>query len=277
MATLGESYAFCRAVARRRAKNFYYSFVLLPHEQRNAMCAIYAFMRYCDDLSDEPGASEEPLQRWRCALVDALGGKFDAYPAWPAFFDTVQRYRIPHDYFFQMIEGVMSDLEPRRIATFDELYKYCYQVASVVGLSTIHVFGFDSADALPLAEKCGVAFQLTNILRDVCEDSGRGRVYLPAEDLERFGVNPDKLCVGTPSAEFKKLMAFEADRARGFYRESQPLVGMVHQRSRPALRALIGIYWRLLERIEEGRFDVSRRVRLSVAEKGWVVVRAWMG
>jgi phytoene synthase len=171
----------------------------------------------------------------------------------------------------------MSDLEPRRIATFEELYKYCYQVASVVGLSTIHVFGFDSADALPLAEKCGVAFQLTNILRDVCEDAGRGRLYLPAEDLERFSVDADKLCTGVPSAEFKKLMAFEADRARGFYREAQPLIGLAHERSRPALRALIGIYWRLLERIEEGGFDVSRRVSLSVVEKGWVVVRAWAG
>jgi phytoene synthase len=277
MAGLEESYAFCRAVARKRAKNFYYSFVLLPREKSSAMCAIYAFMRYCDDLSDEPGASHEPLERWRCALVDALGGKFDAYPAWPAFHDTVRRYQIPHEYFFQMIEGVMSDLEPRRIATFDKLYRYCYQVASVVGLCTIHVFGFDSPDALPLAEKCGVAFQLTNILRDVCEDAGRGRVYLPAEDLERFGVKPDQLCAGPPAAEFKKLMAFEAGRARGFYRESQPLIGLVNKRSRPALRALIGIYSRLLERIEESGFDVSRRVSLSAAEKGWIVLRAWMG
>ena len=277
MATLGESYNFCRAVARRRAKNFYYAFVLLPREQRNAMCAIYAFMRYCDDLSDEPGASHEPLERWRCALVDALSGKFDGYPAWPAFFDTVQRYRIPHDYFFQMIEGVMSDLEPRCLGTFDELYKYCYQVASVVGLSTIHVFGFDSSDALPLAEKCGVAFQLTNILRDVCEDVGRGRVYLPAEDLERFEVKPVELCTGSRSDSFKQLMQFEADRARGFYREAQPLVSLVHKRSRPALRALIGIYSRLLERIEECGFNVSRRVKLSVAEKCWIVVRAWVG
>jgi phytoene synthase len=277
MATVGESYDFCRAVARRRAKNFYYSFVLLPREQSNAMCAIYAFMRYCDDLSDEPGASHEPLERWRCALVDALGGKFDGYPAWPAFFDTIQRYRIPHDYFFQMIEGVMSDLAPRRFVTFDELYKYCYQVASVVGLSIIHVFGFDSPAALPLAEKCGVAFQLTNILRDVCEDAGRGRVYLPAEDLQRFGVNAGALCSGAPSDAFKRLMRFEADRAWGFYRESQPLVGLVHKRSRPALRALIGIYSRLLERIEEGGFDVTRRVSLSVAEKGRIVLKAWMG
>jgi phytoene synthase len=277
MATLGESYDFCRAVARRRAKNFYYSFVLLPGEQRNAMCAIYAFMRYCDDLSDEPGASHEPLERWRCALVDALGGKFDGYPAWPAFFDTVERYRIPHDYFFQMIEGVMSDLKPRRFATFEELYNYCYQVASVVGLSTIHIFGFDSPGALLLAEKCGVAFQLTNILRDVCEDMGRGRVYLPAEDLERFEVKPVELCAGSRSESFKRLMRFEADRARGFYREAQPLVGLVHKRSRPALRALIGIYSRLLERIEEGGFDVTQRVKLSTAEKCGIVMRAWMG
>jgi phytoene synthase len=274
MASLVESYAFCRAVARQRAKNFYYSFVLLPHEQRDAMCAIYAFMRYCDDLSDEPGASQEPLERWRCALVDALGGKFDPYPAWPALFDTVQKYRIPHEYFFQMIEGVMSDLEPRRIRTFDELYQYCYQVASVVGLCTIHVFRFDSPAALPLAEKCGVAFQLTNILRDVREDAERGRVYLPAEDLERFGV--DAAMLGEGSDALMRLMRFEAERARGFYRESQPLTGMVHKRSRAALRALIGIYSRLLEKIEGGGFDVSRRVSLSGVEKGWVVVRAWM-
>jgi len=275
MAALDESYAFCRAVARRRAKNFYYSFVLLPRDQRNGMCAIYAFMRYCDDLSDEPGASREALERWRCAVTDALGGKFDAYPAWPAFYDTVQRYRIPHEYFFQMIEGVMSDLEPRRMATFEELYRYCYQVASVVGLCTIHVFGFDSQEALPLAEKCGVAFQLTNILRDVCEDAARRRIYLPAEDLERFGVNAEKLC--EPSDALTRLMRFEAERARGYYRESQPLIGLVHKRSRPALRALIGIYSRLLERIVENGFDVSRRVSLPALEKGWIVMRAWMG
>jgi len=177
MATLAESYAFCRSVARTRAKNFYYSFVLLPREQRNAMCAIYAFMRYCDDLSDEPGASLEPLERWRCALVDALAGKFDAYPAWPAFYDTVQHYRIPHEYFFQLIEGVKSDLEPRRFATFDELYRYCYQVASVVGLTIIHVFGFDSAEALPLADR----LELTEVDADYEADA-----FFPAWQRSEF-------------------------------------------------------------------------------------------
>src|ERR1700730_11502161 len=278
MAPLGLSYAFCRAVARNRAKNFYYSFVLLPHEQRAAMCAIYAFMRYCDDLSDEPGASRERLEEWRCALVDALAGRFDAYPAWPAFHDTVQRYRIQHELFFQMIDGVMSDLEPRGFASFEDLYRYCYQVASVVGMTIIHIFGFDSPDALPLAEKCGVAFQLTNILRDIGEDAGRGRVYLPAEDMKRFGVTVDDLKSGRRSAEFVRLMQFEAARARGYYEQSKPLVEMVCRRSRPALRALIGIYARLLERIEERDFDVfSKRVSLGAAEKGWIVMRAWIG
>src|SRR2546428_655913 len=276
MAALGESYSFCRRVARSRAKNFFSSFVLLPREQRNAMCAIYAFMRYCDDLSDEPGASLEPLERWRCALVDALGGKFDAYPAWPAFFDTVRRYRIPHEYFFQVIEGVKSDLEPRRLATFDELYRYCYQVASVVGLTIIHVFGFDSPEALPLAEKCGVAFQLTNILRDIGEDAARGRIYLPTEDLERFGVSAVDLAAGRRTDAIVRLMQFQAARARAYYDESRPLIDLVDKRSCPGLRALIRIYSRLLERIEACNYDVfSRRVSLSSLEKCWIVLRAW--
>jgi Phytoene/squalene synthetase len=133
--SLEESYRYCRVVARHRAKNFYYSFLLLPRDQRNAMCAVYAFMRYCDDLSDEAGASKEKLDRWRTALERALGGAYDGQPALPAFHDTVQRYKIPHRYFHEMIDGVSSDLEPRRIRTFDELYRYCYQVASVVGLT----------------------------------------------------------------------------------------------------------------------------------------------
>src|SRR5205085_11293772 len=251
MTSLPESFAWCRRIARTRAKNFYYAFLLLSREQKDAMCAMYAFMRYCDDLSDEPGASAVPIERWRSALVNALEGNFDSHPMWPAFHATVERYRIPQEYFFHMIDGVLSDLEPRRIATFDELYRYCYEVASVVGLTTIHVFGFDSPAALPLAEKCGVAFQLTNILRDVREDSERGRVYLPAEDLARFGV-----AAIAPSPEFVKLMAFEEGRARAYYTESRPLLELVHARSRRALWALIEIYSRLLDRIRSSGYDV---------------------
>jgi 15-cis-phytoene synthase len=276
--SLEQSYRHCRAVARRRAKNFYYSFLLLPRDQRNAMCAIYAFMRYCDDLSDEPGATRAPMERWRAELEEALEGRFSDHPVWPAFHHTVRRFGIPHEYFRQMIDGVTSDLEPRHYETFDELYQYCYRVASVVGLTIIHIFGFDTRSALPLAEKCGIAFQLTNILRDVREDAERGRIYFPAEDLRRFGVSEEDLRTGNRTAEFVKLMRFEAGRARAYYNESAPLLDLIHPRSRSSLWALISIYSRLLERIEAANYDVfTRRVRLTLFEKSWIVVRAMVG
>jgi len=278
MTPLAQSYRYCQDVARNRARNFYYSFVLLPHEQRNAMCAIYAFMRYCDDLSDEPGATKSAMERWRAALDDALAGHPDNNPAWLAFLDAVERYQIPREYFYEMIEGVASDLEPRTIRTFDELYQYCYRVASVVGLTTIHVFGFTSPEALPLAEKCGIAFQLTNILRDVREDAEMGRIYLPAEDLDRFGVSADDLKQGRRTEQFGRLMEFEAERARRYYRESAPLLKLIQPKTRRSLWALIAIYSRLLERVTESRYDVlTRRISLSGMEKTWIVLRAALG
>ena len=278
MITVEQSYQYCLRVARTRAKNFYYSFVLLSRQQRKAMCAIYAFMRYCDDLSDEPGASRAAVERWRNELEEALEGRFSEHPVWPAFHHTVRRFGIPREYFQQMIDGITSDLEPRRIETFDELYGYCYRVASVVGLTIIHIFGFDTRSALPLAEKCGVAFQLTNILRDIREDAERGRIYIPAEDLRRFGVTEDDLRAGRRDEPFLRLMRFEAARARSYYNESAPLLELIHPRSRSSLLALISIYSRLLERIEGRNYDVfSSRVRLSLFEKSWIVVRAMVG
>ena len=278
MNAIEESYAYSKRVARGRAKNFYYSFVLLSEQQRKAMCAIYAFMRHCDDLSDEPGATREALDRWRGELSEALDGRFSGHPVWPGFHHTVRRFGIPHEYFFEMIDGVISDLEPRRFETFQELYRYCYQVASVVGLTIIHIFGFDTSSALPLAEKCGVAFQLTNILRDIREDAGRNRIYLPGEDLRRFGVTEKDLRAGVRSPEFLKLMAFEAERARTYYDESRPLLDLIHPRSRSSLWALIAIYSRLLERIQGTNYDVfERRVRLSPVEKSWIIVKALVG
>jgi phytoene synthase len=275
MDDVARSYRYCRGVARSRAKNFYYSFVLLSRPQRNAMCAMYAFMRYCDDLSDEPGATRAAIERWRADLNEALAGRFSGHPVWPAFQHAVGQFRIPHEYFGEMIDGVASDLEPRRIETFDQLHRYCYQVASVVGLTTVHIFGFDSPAALPLAEKCGVAFQLTNILRDIREDAGLGRIYLPAEDLRRFGVTEEDLRAGKRSPAFVELMRFEAARARAFYDESRPLLDLVSRRSRPSLWALLEIYSRLLERIERSGYDVfERRIRLSTGEKAAIVLRA---
>ena len=272
--TLDQSYAWCARVARAQAKNFYYSFLLLSPPQRRAMCAVYAFMRYCDDLSDAEGVTGRAgaMARWRADLEDALRGRVNDHPLWPAFADSVARYRIPHRYFFEMIEGVSSDLNPRRVQTFGDLYDYCYHVASVVGLAIIHIFGFESSEALVLAEKCGIAFQLTNILRDLREDAGNARVYLPIEDFERFGVSPDTF---EPGDKFLSLMTFEAQRARDYYRQSAPLVKLIHPRSRPALRALIGIYSRLLEHIVASNYDVlTRRIGVPTWEKLWVVISA---
>jgi phytoene synthase len=190
----------------------------------------------------------------------------------------VDRYTIPREYFHEMIEGVASDLETRHVQTFDELYQYCYRVASVVGLTTIHIFGFTSSDALGLAEKCGIAFQLTNILRDVREDAALGRVYLPAEDLARFGVSVEDLKSANRTEKFGRLMGFELERARDFYRQSAPLVGMVQDDSHRSLWALIAIYSRLLDHIAASPYDVlRRRISLSTAEKMWIVLRALVG
>ena len=278
MLSLDQSYAFCRKIARQRARNFYYSFLLLSHEQKNAMCAIYAFMRVCDDLSDEAGGSAEAIERWREDCQKALQGDYSGHPVWPAFHDTVRRYAIPSEYFQEMLDGVKSDLEPRRVQTFDELYRYCYQVASVVGLTVVHIFGFDakdSAEVLHMAEVCGVAFQITNILRDVREDAETHRIYLPAEDLARFDVT------GPPFVRddrFMELMRFEAARASAYYLESKALVGLVNRRSRSSLWALREIYTRLLKRIEGSDFDVlDRRIRVPALEKTGIVVKAfWM-
>jgi phytoene synthase len=262
--TVAESYAYCRQVARRQARNFYYSFVLLSKPQRDAMCAIYAFMRYSDDLSDDPTvASITSMQKWREDLDAALQGEYRENPCWPAFHDAVKRYKIPHEYFHQMIDGVSSDLQPRNFQTFDELYRYCYQVASVVGLTIVHIFGFENPRALVLAEKCGIAFQLTNIIRDVKEDSERGRDYLPAEDREML-------------PEIHHLLRYEGERAKAYYREALPLIGMVNKKSRASLWALIEIYRQLLERIEAKNYDVfSERIRLTAFEKITIVIKAW--
>jgi phytoene synthase len=251
--------------------------VLLSRPQRKAICAIYAFMRYCDDLSDDETAADrsEAIARWKTALTGALEGRFSGHPVWPGFHDAVTRYRIPHEYFFDMIEGVSSDLQPRMISTFDELYQYCYRVASVVGLAVIHIFGFQSSHALELAEECGVAFQLTNILRDIREDACRGRIYLPSEDLMRFNVAPEELSGPDITERFRGLMRFEAARARAYYRSSAPLIDLVDSLSRPSLWALIEIYRTLLERIERSGYDVlNERVSIPAWQKALIVVRA---
>jgi len=281
-AAIRESYRYCRKVAKARAKNFYYAFRLLDKTQRDGMCAIYAFMRHCDDLSDNPGAKDksqisQQIALWRMDMDNSLKGRMADSPLWPAFCDTVHRYSIPQRFFHEMIDGMLSDIEPRQIETYDELYRYCYQVASVVGMTIIHIFGFESVRALLLAEKSGVAFQLTNILRDVREDADMGRVYLPREDLRRFGVNAEQLRLGMENDRFRSLMKFEAGRAWACYEESEPLSMLISPKSRRSLWALREVYKRLLERIEKANYAVlNQRVSVPKVSKVMLTLRAFL-
>ncbi|MBE7542029.1 MAG: phytoene/squalene synthase family protein [Bryobacteraceae bacterium] len=271
MITVEQSYAHCEAIARHRARNFYYAFLLLPRPKRLAMCAVYAFMRRCDDLSDGEDASPEALHQWRNHLDLVLQGHSAPDPLWPAFAHTAQRFQIPHRLFHEMIDGVASDFSRSQIDSFDDLYRYCYLVASVVGLTIIHIFEFSDPRAGLLAEKCGIAFQLTNILRDVREDFENQRVYLPADELRHFGVHR----LDQPSPELRELLRFQGRRARQYYDDARPLLHLVHHDSRPALWALMEIYRRLLHRIEQSDYDVlSHRVRLSTLEKVWILAQA---
>ncbi len=282
-AALKASYRFCAEVSRREAKNFYYSFLLLPPGRRRAMCALYAFLRHTDDLADEPGPSggkREALDRWRTDLDRALDGHPDAWPGLPALADSVARHAIPARYLHEVIDGVAMDVEPRPFASFDDLYAYCYRVASAVGLSCIHIWGYRSEGgrAEALAEKCGVALQLTNILRDVREDARQGRIYLPQDDLERFGVTPEDLRADVPSDRVRALFEFEGRRAYDFYAEAAPLIRLVAPVGRPVLRAIVGIYRALLDEIARRDWNVlAGRISLPSWKKAAITLGALAG
>lgn len=272
------SYKSAQSVARRRASNFYYSFKVLPPEKRRAFCAVYAFMRYCDDVSDGNSsldAKRSALREWRAQIDAAFTGSRGENPILPAFRDTVLHYSIPARYFHWIIDGAEMDLDIFQYETFEDLYRYCFHVASAVGLVCLQIFGFSEERALKYAEQCGVAFQITNILRDIKEDADMGRIYLPAEDLRRFGYTPDDLRRGILDERFRGLMAFEEKRAREYYAEARNLVPLVEEASRPALWAMIQIYQRILDRIAQRHYDVFRApVHLGGAEKTAIALQA---
>ncbi len=275
---IAASYRCAADVARRRARNFYYSFVVLPPAKRRAFCAVYAFMRYCDDVSDGSSTLEnkrQSLQMWRAQLHAAVQGDLDGSPILPAFHDAVRRFSIPADYFHWIIDGAEMDLTIDRYETFEDLYRYCFNVASAVGLVCLQIFGYADKRAPKLAEQCGIAFQLTNILRDIKEDADMGRVYLPAEDLQRFQITAEELQGGVCDERFQKLMTYETNRAGEYYAQARSLLSLVDADSRAALWAMMEIYERLLKKIIRRRFNVfGRTIRLSSTEKTALALRA---
>jgi phytoene synthase len=271
------SYKTAEAVARSRS-NFYYSFIVLPPEKRRAFCAVYAFMRYCDDISDGNaaiGAKSAQLHDWRSHLNAAYSGTARGNAILPAFQDTVAGFSIPAQYFHWIIDGAEMDLSVSEYETFDDLYKYCFKVASAVGLVCLQIFGFRDPRAKKYAEQCGIAFQLTNILRDVKEDAESGRIYLPIEDLRKFDYSPEELRRGVVDNRFRELMRFESERAREYYSAARNLLPMVEKKSKPALWAMIRIYERILDRIEQAQFNVFRApIHLAGAEKLSIALKA---
>jgi phytoene synthase len=280
---LAESYRHCVSVARTQARNFYFSFVTLPSDRRRAMCVVYAFMRHCDDLTDEAAIPEERAARlaeWRGALDRALSGDYGGDPILPALHDTIRRYEIPQTYLYDMIDGMEMDLTVTRYETFDALRAYCYRVASVVGLVCLRIWGYApdrEQEALAGAEACGIAFQLINILRDVKEDAQRGRIYLPLEDLRRFGVTEEEIGRGEPTDRLRELIRFEAGRADDFYRQAIAAMPFVDRSSRVTLRIMLRIYHGILGKIERQGFDVfTRRARVGNMAKCGIVVGEWL-
>lgn len=291
-AQLVMAYSVCRGITRTAAKNFYYAFLVLPRRKREALCAVYSFMRKCDDLADDPTLSipdrRQKLETWLDALHRAQQSQPTDDPILLALTDAQRRHHIPAGLLDELAHGTAMDVvdasttdvlapeaAPSRATalavhykTFEELRGYCYRVASVVGLVCIHVFGYKNPEAEPLAETCGLAFQLTNIIRDVKEDAAQSRVYLPEEDLAKFGLSSADILSTPDPARLRPLLAFEADRARVFYRSGDDLIPYVSEDSQPALWVLITIYRRLLEKIAEKQYDVfTAKVSLSTSEK----------
>src|SRR5579863_798891 len=292
---LAMAYSVCRSITRSAAKNFYYAFLVLPRPKRQALCAVYAFMRRCDDIADDTALPLHERQQKLASWLDAFHRSQSGFPTDElvllALTDAQRRYNIRVDLLDQVayVTGMDVDEEDQllceaaapiltvRYKTFDDLRNYCYRVASVVGLACIRIFGYRDPAAEPLAERLGLAFQLTNIIRDVQEDAAMGRVYLPEEDLVRFNVSPGELVAGGDPARLRPLLAMEADRARDYYNAAVELIPLIDEDSQPALWVLVTIYRRLLEKIALRQYDVfSGKISLSVREKLGILARGFV-
>ncbi len=278
-ASLMEDYAYCERLTKETAKNFYYAFITLPKRQRQAIYAGYAYCRICDDAADDPPLEEDKvreLARVDTALTQAIAGQAEG-PVFRALADTVATYGISWDAFSHILEGVRMDLTQTRYETFEDLRAYCYRVASMVGLVCIEVFGYNDARAAEYAVDLGLGMQLTNILRDIREDAERGRIYLPQDEMERFGYAEADLMAGVVDDRFVALMRHQVARTREYFDRGRRLLPLLPVRSRACPAVLGGIYSRVLNRIEANGYDVfQQRISLSSNEKVFLTLRIWL-
>lgn len=288
-ATLAQSYRQCQAVARRAASNFYWAIWLLPAEQRQAMWALYAFARHVDDLGDGDAPSAvraRQLREWRGAFEQALAGE-STHPLLPAVVDALQRFSIPPSHLRDVMTGVERDLEPVGWETWDELRDYCQHVASAVGLACLHIWSPAPLPAYPAARDCGVAFQLTNILRDLREDARRGRLYLPREDLRTCGVDEAELrqlaadggeWTADRSAALVNLLRFQVTRAAEYFDRGRETRQFLTGGARRAFDLMFRTYGELLDQIRRRPLLVlRRRLRVATSRKLWIAAASCLG
>jgi phytoene synthase len=280
--TNAEAQAFCTGLTKRSGSNFYYSFLFLPKHRRDAMYTVYAFCKAVDSAVDEPPAGSDPkeeLRRWRAELDLVYSGQ----PSWPLMISLahhVKELSIPKAYFDELIKGVEMDLSRTRYGTFEELSVYCYRVASIVGLICLHIFGPTSAHAQDYAVDLGMAFQLTNILRDLAIDAEQGRIYLPQADLEQFGCSETQLLQRVETPALHDLIRFEAARARRYYAKAEDALGGLPRKDRRALTVaeiMRTVYSRILKHIERPDHVVfGPRVRLSTSNRVALAAGVWL-
>ena len=274
------AYDYCQRIAKEYAKNFYYAFRTLPSRRRRAIYAVYAFCRYCDDIADEDLARDEKqtcLAHVRRLLADSRNGGVNE-PVFMALADASNTFSIPAYYFDEVVEGVEMDLTQTRFRDIEELRRYCYKVASIVGLICIEIFGYDDPEAKGYAADLGLAMQLTNILRDIKEDAGRGRIYIPLDEMASFGYSERDLMHGVVNDAFRELMKFQVDRARSWFDSGRRLFPLLARESRACPVVLHGVYSGILDRIERAGFDVfGDRIGLSAGTKLFLVAKLWAG
>ena len=279
MTALELAYEECRTITRREAKNFYYAFLTLPTSRRKAIYVAYAFCRHCDDSVDRVASTEEKLSALgvlQQKLDDAYAGRGNE-AVFMALSDVAQRYDIPLEYFQEVISGVESDLVKNRYQDFEQLRRYCYQVASVVGLICLQIFGYKDAAAKAHAADLGLAMQLTNIARDVQEDLEFDRIYLPQDEIAKFGYSEAELRAGVVNDSFTQLMQFQTQRARHYFRSGFQLLPYLSRRSRACPAVLGQLYQKVLERIEDADYDVlHHRVSLTTGQKVRVTAQTWL-
>lgn len=273
------AYSHCRSITRKHAKTFYMATRFLPNYKQRSIFAIYGLCRYLDDLVDEaedlmnhekisPLAVQENLNNFRSKLVNTYRGAEQDDPILVAFSDVLNRFKISIDLPLTLLQGVSMDLEKNRYETFDDLYEYSYKVASVVGLMTSEVFGYDDPKAINHAVDLGIAMQLTNILRDVGEDLAKNRIYLPKEDLDFFSISEDDLFNHTLNDNFKELMKFQIERANKYYESADKGIEMLNKDSRLPVMLARENYSRILNKITSNGYDVfTTRAYLNSTEK----------